>query len=101
LEAVVPPGVTTRTFLVVRPAPDETANVALSDVPAGSIEVMVAVTPPPAVTEVAPFRPVPVMVTGTDVPLFPLVGVIDATVGNCTVNVTELLVPPGVLTTTV
>jgi hypothetical protein len=99
--AVVPPGVTTRTLLVVRPAPDETANVALSDVPAGSIEVIVAVTPPPAVTEVAPFRPVPVIVTGTDVPLFPLLGVIDATVGPNTVNVAVLLVPPGPWTETV
>ena len=60
--------------------------------------------PPPAgggaVTEVAPFRPVPVMVTGTVVPRFPLAGVIDATAGPNTVKLTVLLVPPGVWTET-
>jgi hypothetical protein len=42
--------------------------------------VMVAVTPPPAVTAVAPDRLVPVIVTATVVPRAPLLGAIDVSV---------------------
>ena len=52
---------------------------------------------PGAFTDVAPVRPMPVMVTGTLVPRAPELGAIDASVGATTVNVTALLgVPPAV-----
>jgi len=59
---------------------------------------------PEAVTLVAPVRFVPVSVTGTVVPLTPVLGVIDVRVGagaETTVNVTVLLAPPGVVMETV
>jgi hypothetical protein len=46
-------------------------------------------------------RPTPVRVTGTLVPRLPVVGLIEVKLGPLTVNVTELLAPPGVVTVTV
>ena len=56
---------------------------------------------PDTFTAVAPVRLVPVRITGTVVPWAPEVGLIEVSVGPCTVNVTVLVVPMGVVTLTV
>jgi len=96
---VVPMGVVTVTFLAPSPAPAVIAQFALTVV---AVDVMpVQVTPPPAMaTAVAPVRLVPVSVTGTVVPRLPLTGEMEVNVGPCTVNVTALVTPAGVVTVT-
>jgi len=61
----------------------------------------VQVTPvPDTVTVVAPIKLVPERVTGTVVPRTPVEGANPVSAGPCTVNGTELLVPPGVVIVT-
>ena len=97
---VVPPGVTTVTFLAVSVAVAVIAKFAVTDVSLAAV-TPVAVTPVPVTfTAVAPVRPVPVKVTGTVVPRTPEMGAIEVSVGATTVNVTALLIPPEVVTVT-
>ncbi len=97
---VVPIGVVAVTVLAVCAAPFVIAQFAL-------IVVAVDVTPehvtpaPDMFTAVAPVRLVPVKVTGTVVLCRPEAGLIEASVAPCTVKVTVLLFPPGVVTLTV
>jgi hypothetical protein len=66
LAGVVPFGVLTVTFLVVRVAVLDTVNVAVRLVPAELTVIALAETPPPPVfTAVAPVKSLPVMVTAT------------------------------------
>ena len=99
---VVPMGVVTLTVLAPVVALAVITQLALTVVAVGGGAMMVHVTPvPDTVTSVAPVRLVPVRVTGTVVPRTPEVGLIEVSVGPCTVNVTVPLVPPGVVTLTV
>jgi hypothetical protein len=92
-------GVFTLTFLAVRAAPLVMAQLALTVVAVA--DVIVQVTPPPVtVIAVAPFRLVPVSVTGTVVPCVPVAGATEASVGPSTVKV-MVAFPPGVNTVTV
>jgi hypothetical protein len=103
VRVAVPLGVVTLTFLVVIPAPAVITQDALTVVAVGVPERVQATPPPLIVTAVAPFRLVPVSVTGTVVPRAPEVGLIDASVGTVaavTVNCTVLVVPIGVVTLT-
>jgi hypothetical protein len=93
---VVPFGVTTLTFLTIVAAVVVMAQLAVTVVTVG-VPVMVQVTPvPETVTAVAPVRPFPVMVTGTVAPRRPEVGLIEVSEGGSTVNVTGVVIPPGV-----
>lgn len=97
---MVPIGVATVTFLAVCAVPAVIAQLALTVVEVDVIPVQV--TPPPeTVTAVAPVRLAPVRVTGTVVPWAPVIGLIEASVGPCTVIEMELLAPAGFLTVTV
>jgi hypothetical protein len=102
---VVPIGVVTPMFLIPVVAVLATFKVAVMVVELTTVKVPVAtVTPVPSpVSAVAPVRLVPVSVTGTlVVPLVGCVavfGVIEASVGPCTMNVAVLLVPFDVVTT--
>jgi hypothetical protein len=65
------------------------------------VDVTVQVTlPPDTVIRVAPFRPMPVNVTGTVVPCVPVAGATEARLGPCTVKLV-VADPPGVVTVTV
>ena len=77
------------------------AQFALTVVPVAVMPAQV-MPPPEIVTAVAPVRLVPVRVTGAVVPCVPAVGLIDISVGPCTVNapLNTLLVPIGVTTLT-
>src|SRR5664279_2456666 len=87
--------VPTETFLAVSPAPAAITQFAVTVVAVG-VPVLVHVTHvPDTVTAFAPARLVPVSVTGTVVPRAPEVGLMEFSVGPCTVNVTALVVPPG------
>lgn len=103
--ALVPPGVVTLILRTPTVAVEVRLSVALSVVSFVAIKLPAAsVTPPdrPLSAE-APVRPVPVMVTGTEVPRTPVFGLIEVTLGTdraITVNVTLLVVPMGVATLT-
>lgn len=100
---VFPIGVVTVTDFALRVAFAAMMQLACTVVAVGTGPVIVQVTPPfppVMVTAVAPVRRVPVRVTGTVVLRVPDVGVIEVSVGPITVNVTALLVPPGVVTVT-
>ncbi len=94
---LVPPGVVTDTLCAPMVALAAMINVALT-------EVAVDVTPVAVMSEgrlrVAPLRRVPVKVTETLVPCVPELGLMALSVGTpgVIVNVTALLVPPGVVT---
>lgn len=75
---LVPPGVTTVTFLA--PAVPAITQFAVTVVAVG-VPVIVQVLPPDTFTAVAPVRLVPVRVTGTVVPLTPDTGEIEVSVG--------------------
>ena len=95
---VFPPGTTTVTLWLPRPAPLAMVNVAVI------VESLTTVKPltvmPPTLMPVAALRFVPVSVTGTDDPRTPLLGLICVSTGATTVKVTGLLVPPEVVTVT-
>lgn len=97
--AAVPIGVVAVTFRALSVALAAITQFALIVV---EVDVVTAqVTPvPDTVTPVAPIRLVPVRVTGTVVPRTPVFGAIEASVGPCTVNVTALLGPAGVVMVT-
>jgi hypothetical protein len=100
-ELLVPDGVVTVTFRLLRPAPFVMLKVAVTWVPAPFADTALAVTPEPEMfTAVAPARPVPVRVTGNVVPLIPEVGLIEVRDAATTAKLTELLVPPAVVTVT-
>jgi len=94
-----PCGVATVTFRADCVAPLVIVQLALTDV---AVELMPpqVMPPPDIVTPVAPDRLVPVSVTGTVVPWVPVVGLIAVSVAPCTVKVTALVVPSGVVTVT-
>jgi hypothetical protein len=98
---LIPPGVVTLTFLAVSPAVAVIVKVAVIVVGFTTVRVP-TVTPDPETVTLVPVavKFVPVSVTGTAVPRRPLLGVIESSVdtgGTTTVNVTALLVPPGVV----
>ena len=98
---LVPPGVVVMlTFLADTVAVSEIVNVAFTVVGFTTVRPLTVTPPPATVIAVAPVRLVPVRVTGTAVPRKPVLGAIEASVGPITVNVTVLLVPPGVVTLT-
>jgi hypothetical protein len=92
--------VTTATLLDPAGAVLAMLRVAVIVVELTTLKVPVAtVTPVPSpVSPVAPAKLLPVSVTGTLVPLRPVLGVIEVSVGCTTVNVTVLVVPMGVVT---
>jgi hypothetical protein len=101
LVLLVPLGVVTLTVWAPVVALDAIVQVAWTVVAVG-VPVITQVTPVPLTfTAVAPVRLVPVRVTAGAVPCVPDVGAIEVSVGIVpTVNVTVLLVPPGVVTLT-
>jgi hypothetical protein len=100
---VLPIGVFTLTFLVDNGAVPVSVMFALTVVEFTTVTPVTETPPPDTLTVVVPVvgKLVPVSVTGTVVPRAPDVGEIEASVAPCTVNVTVLLVPPGVVTLTV
>jgi hypothetical protein len=82
---VVPIGVVTVTARAVSAAPEAIAQDAFTVVLVG-VPVIVQVTLAPRLTAVAPVRPLPVILTGTVVPLVPDVGAIELKVGPVTVK---------------
>jgi hypothetical protein len=105
---LVPFGVMTLTFLPETFAVPAIVKVAVTVVEfttAKPVTVTPTVPPPGLVTltDVAPVKFVPVRVTETVEPRVPILGLIEVSVGSggaVTVNVTPLLVPPGVLMVT-
>jgi hypothetical protein len=101
---LVPPGVVTLTVLALIVAVAKIVNVAVTVVSFTTVRPLYVTPVPDTVIVVAPVKPLPESVTGTLVPLTPVAGVIEASVGAAgltTVNVSVLLVPPGVVTLTV
>jgi hypothetical protein len=92
----------TLTFLAVAPAVGAITKVAVTVLSFTTV-MLLAVTPvPETVTLVVPVRPTPVMVTGTDLPAKPDVGLMLVSNGPVTVNpLARVALPPGVLTVTV
>jgi hypothetical protein len=101
LRVAMPLRFVTVTFLAPVPAPAEMVNVAVT-VLALTTLTLLAVTPPPDTLTVGGLAPIPdpVMVTGTAVPRTPEFGETPVTAVFAMVNVTALLVPPGVVTVT-
>jgi hypothetical protein len=99
LRVALPLRLVTATFLAVVPAIAEIVNVAVM-VLAFTTLTLLTLTPAPdtVTTGVLTPMPVPVIVTGTEVPRTPEFGETAVTVGVAIVNVTALLVPPGVVT---
>jgi hypothetical protein len=97
---VVPIGVVTLTVLPVRPAVAEIVSVAVTVLSFTTVRPPTVMPPPDTFTAVAPVSPVPLSVTGTLVARWPDVGLIDASVGPVTVNVTLPVVPPDVVMVT-
>ena len=96
---VTPSGVVTVTFLAVRPVDAVTVKIAVTVVSFTTVkELAVTPAPPETLIDVAPARPVPLIVTGTLVPFAPVAGVIPVNTGTVNVYVTVPLVPPGVVT---
>jgi len=100
---LVPPALETVTFLAVSPAVAVIVNVVVIVV-GFTIVMAPTVTPPPDTATVVPVavKLLPDRVTGTAVPRTPVFGVTEASVGAgglTIVNVTALLVPPGVVVT--
>src|SRR5205085_764377 len=99
---LVPPGVTTVTFLAVAAAPAVIVSVVVSWVPAAFTVRVPAVTPAPdTLTAVAPVKPAPEMVTGTAVPAWPLLGVIEFSPMPLPVRLTVSVSPGFVVTESV
>jgi len=96
----LPLGVATVTVLAVSPAVALTVKVAVTVVAFTTVKLLTLTPEPDTVTPVADPNPVPVIVTGTEVPRTPVFGDTPVTVGGATVNVTALLVPPAVVTVT-
>jgi len=100
---LVPDPVVILTDLAPSEAPAEMVNVAVASVELMTLRALTLTPPPETVSEVAPVRSVPVIVTGTDVPRSPTEGAIEVNVGAgraTTLNETGLLVPPGAVTVT-
>jgi hypothetical protein len=97
---LVPPGAVTDTFLADSPALAVMVKFAVTVVSFTTVKPL-TVTPPDTLIAVVEVSPVPVRVTGRlPLPRAPAVGAIEASTGPATVNVTELLVPPGLVTVT-
>jgi hypothetical protein len=94
--------VTARRVLLPRVAVAEIVKVAVTVVSFTTVTPL-AVTPtlPVTVIAVVPVSPLPVRVTATVLPRKPVFGAIEVSVGTVTVNGTELLVAPVVVTVTV
>jgi hypothetical protein len=99
-ELVVPNGPVTETFLTPVVALVEMVKVAVIVVEFTTLKLLTVIALPIPVNPVSPVRFVPVRVTLTVVPRNPWIGLIEVSVGPCTVNETLLLVPPGVVTLT-
>jgi hypothetical protein len=101
LRVAMPLTLVTETFLAPVPAVAVIVNVAVM-VLAFTTLTLLTLTPRPdtVTTGVLDPMPVPVMVTFTAVPRTPEFGETPVTAGAAMVNVTALLVPPGVVTVT-
>jgi hypothetical protein len=100
---LVPPGVVMPRFLIPSGASLEMFRVAVTCVGETTVRLVTGIRAPTPVTAKAPVRLVPVKVTVTLVPRAPEMGEIDVSVGAggaVTVNVTGLVIPPGVDTRT-
>jgi hypothetical protein len=97
---LVPPGAVTLTVLADSVAVAEIVKVAVTVVGLTTVRPLTVTPVPETLIAVVPVRLVPVRVTGTVVPRKPVVGAIEVSAGPITVNVTVLLVPPGVVTLT-
>jgi hypothetical protein len=100
---LVPPGVVRPRFLIPSGAAPEMFRVAVTVVGLTTVRFVTGIAGPMPVTAKVPVRLVPVNVTVTLVLRAPDVGVIDVSVGGggaVTVNVTGLVIPPGVETLT-
>jgi len=97
---VVPPGAVTVTLRAESVAAAVMTKLAVIVVSFTTVKVLTVTPVPATVMLVAPVRPAPVSVTAAVVPLTPLPGETALRVGASTVKVTELLVPPGVVTVT-
>jgi len=100
---LVPPGVVTVTFRPPVAALPLMAKLAVIEVALTTLTPLTVTPVPDTVIAVAFVRLVPVRVTGTVAPCKPVPGLIVVNVGAgiiATVNVTGLLVPPGVVTVT-
>jgi hypothetical protein len=98
---VFPLGVTTWTFLEFWLALPEIVNVAVTVVSFTTVTPLTVTPFPDTFTPVAPVKSVPVSVTVNPAPPRACeAGLIDVKVGDTTVKVTALLVPPGVVTVT-
>ena len=97
-----PPAVLTVTFLTVSAAVGEIVKVALIVVSFDTVKPLTLTPPPDTLIPVEPVRPVPFRITGTLVPLAPVLGEIDVSEpgGTITVKATTLLVPAGDVTVT-
>jgi hypothetical protein len=98
---VVPPGVVTLTVLAESVAPVVITKFAVTVVSLTMVIPLTVMPVPDTFTAVSLERPVPVRVTGTLVPRTPVLGTIEVSVGNATVNATAPLVPPFVVIVTV
>src|SRR5215469_10462747 len=100
---LVPPGVVRPRFLTPSGAALEIFRVAVTVVGETTVRFVTGINAPIPVTAKVPVRLVPVKVTVTLVPRAPEVGLIEVSVGGggaVTVNVTGLVIPPGVDTLT-
>jgi hypothetical protein len=101
VNVVVPIGVVTLTFLVVRPAVVVIVNVPVTVESFTTVRPLELTPLPDTLIAVAPVRPLPVNVTGKLAVCSPVAGEIEVKVGPSTVNVSVLLAPPAVLAMTV
>src|SRR2546422_92194 len=93
-------GVVTVTLLALSVAVDVIVKVAVIVVGLTTVTPLTVTPVPGTVTALTSLRFVPVRVTETLVPRTPVLGAIEVRLGPPTVNVTGLLIPPGVVTLT-
>ena len=97
---LVPAGVVTVTEVLPSAAFGATVKFAVICV---SLTTVIALTVIPVLTDltdVAPVNPLPLMVTASEFPRWAEFGLIEEIAGPTTMNVSALLVPPGVVTVT-
>ena len=90
---LVPPGVVTLTVLVETLAFPEIVKVAVTVVEFTTVTLLTAMSDPETVTAEVPVRLVPVRVTGTAVPRWPLFGEIEVSVGTGTAGPCTSIAP--------
>src|SRR5438105_40442 len=98
---VTPPAMATVTFLAVAFAPMAMVNVAVIVESFTTVNALVPTPAPDTLTPVAPVKPAPEMVTGTAVPAWPLLGVIEFSPMPLPVRLTVSVSPGFVVTESV